>query len=152
MLSPGHMKQRHPIVHRTPHGQIHSLKLILVFGVALATAWRCTHRPDPLSATPRCSNSVQATVSAAKPTVSVAYTEPSANKSGDPLKELANTTIYYDLGAGRILAKKVPASKPTGGGQVSQSIAVPGQSQTETLVRICVTATDRHGNESSMTP
>lgn len=152
MLSPGHMEQRHPIVHRAPRGQIHSRKLILVFGVALATAWGCTHRPDPLSATPRCSNSVQATVSAAKPTVKVTYTEPSVNKSGNPLKELVKTTIYYDLGAGRIRAEEVPATKPTGGGKVSHAIVVPMHSPAETLVRICVTATDRHGNESSMTP
>ncbi|MBH0191638.1 MAG: hypothetical protein HP492_07740 [Nitrospira sp.] len=71
---------------------------------------------------------------------------------GSPLTDLAKTTIYYDLGSGRVLAKDIPATKPTGGGQISQTITVPVQEKGEQPVRICVTATDRHGNESAMVP
>jgi len=84
--------------------------------------------------------------------VKVSYTEPSVSVGGDPLKDLAKTTIYYDLGRGRTLAKDVSATKPTGGGQISESITIPIQTQDEQSVRICVTATDRQGNESAMTP
>jgi hypothetical protein len=84
--------------------------------------------------------------------VSVSYTEPTVTAGGKTLSELAKTTIYYDLGDGRRLAKEVPATKPTGGGRISETIAVPIHSHKEQIVRICVTATDRHGSESAMTP
>jgi hypothetical protein len=105
-----------------------------------------------LPTTLQCSNSVHAKVSAATPTVKVSYTEPSVTSAGGSLNDLAKTTIYYDLGNGRTLAKEIPAKKPTGGGQISQTITVPIQTQSEQSVKICVTATDRHGNESAMTP
>jgi hypothetical protein len=84
--------------------------------------------------------------------VSISYTEPTVTAGGKFLSELAKTTIYYDLGDGRRLAKEVPATKPTGGGQISETISVPIHSHKEQIVRICVTATDRHGKESAMTP
>jgi hypothetical protein len=84
--------------------------------------------------------------------VNVSYTEPTVTAGGTTLSELAKTTIYYDLGDGRRLAKEVPATKPTGGGPISETISVPIGTQGEQVVRICVTATDRHGNESAMAP
>jgi hypothetical protein len=91
-------------------------------------------------------------VGPAKPTVKVSYTEPTVSVGGDPLKDLAKTTIYYDLGKGRTVAKEIPATKPGGGGQISETITIPVQTKGEQSVRICVTATDRQGNESAMTP
>ncbi len=131
-----------------------AVRLSLMFPVlcVVSAAWGCAAlagAPPPAS---QCPNSVHATVSAAKPTVKVSYTEPSVSVGGDPLKDLAKTTIYYDLGRGRTLAKDVPATKPTGGGQISESVTIPIQTQGEQSVRICVTATDRQGNESAMTP
>jgi len=82
----------------------------------------------------------------------VAYTEPSVNQSGDPLRELAKTSVYYDLGDGRVLAKEVPSTKPTGGGQITETVTVPITESKDTFVRLCVTATDRQGRESAMTP
>jgi hypothetical protein len=102
----------------------------------------------PPAAAP-CQNSVQARVSAARPSVTVSYTEPSATAAGGPLEDLAKTSIYYDLGRGRTLAKEVPATNPTGGGQISETVTIPIESQGEQSVSICVTATDRHGNESA---
>lgn len=120
--------------------------------LGLAGGWACTSAPSHPTGTLRCSESVQATVSPQKPTVTVSYTEPSVNVAGNKLQGLAKTTIYYDLGAGRILAKEVPSTNPAGGGQVSEVISVPVPQPREIVVRICVTATDRHGNESAMTP
>jgi hypothetical protein len=84
--------------------------------------------------------------------VHVSYTEPSVTAGGSALNDLAKTTIYYDLGAGRTLVKEIPATKPTGGGHISETIVLPVQTEGEQSVMICVTATDRHGNESMMTP
>jgi hypothetical protein len=108
-----------------------------------------TDQAAPIS---RCPNSAQARVSAAKPTVTVSYTEPVLDEAAGPLKDLAKTTIYYDVGNGRVPIKEVPASTPTGGGKISQTISVPVRGDQETVVRICVTATNQRGNESRSTP
>lgn len=97
-----------------------------------------------------CPDSVQAKVSEAQPTVRVSYTEPSTTVEGTPLTDLSKTTIYYDLGEGRILAKDILATKPTGGGAISETILIP-IGKKEQSVKICVTATDQLGNESTMT-
>ncbi|MBK9307184.1 MAG: hypothetical protein IPM58_08875 [Nitrospira sp.] len=74
------------------------------------------------------------------------------NLEGDPLTSLAKTSIYFDLGNGRTLAKEVPATQLSGGGEISETITIPVKIQHEQPVRICVTATDSHGNESLSTP
>ncbi len=85
--------------------------------------------------------------------MTIIYTEPTHDQAGRPITALSKTTIYYDVGNGRMPVKEVPSTRPAGGGQVSETITLPippdGQ---EGLVNICVTATDRHGNESPMTP
>ncbi|MBL8037845.1 MAG: hypothetical protein JSS38_03425 [Nitrospira sp.] len=65
---------------------------------------------------------------------------------------LAKTSIYYDFGNGRSLAKDVPATHPSGGGEISETITVPIKAGKEQSVKICVTATDSNGNESASTP
>lgn len=119
---------------------------------AVIVSWGCAGHTGNAPSTIRCPNTVQAKVSLAKPTVSVSYTEPSVSVAGGSLADLAKTTIYYDLGNGRTLAKEIPASKATGGGQIFETITIPIRTTGEEPVRICVTATDRHGNESAMTP
>ncbi len=118
----------------------------------LVLSWGCAGHTGNAPSTIRCPNTVQTKVSPVKPTVSVSYTEPSVSVAGGLLSDLAKTTIYYDLGNGRTLAKEIPASKATGGGQIFQTITIPVRTTGEESVRICVTATDRHGNESTMTP
>jgi len=125
--------------------------LTLLVLCTTSVVWGCAGRAGTPPATSRCSNSVHAKVSAAKPTVTVSYTEPSVTVAGESLNDLAKTTIYYDVGSGRTLAKEIPATQPTGGGQISETITVPIQTQSEQSVLICVTATDRYGNESTMT-
>ena len=112
----------------------------------------CAHTSDGSLPAPRCSDTVQTAVNASHKTLTVAYTEPSVNEAGHPLKELDKTSVYYDLGEGRVLAKEVPATKPTGGGQVTETISLPISRSKDTPVRLCVTATDRTGHESAMTP
>ena len=130
-----------------------SVRFALTLLVLCATGggWGCAGRAGVPSTTVQCPNSIHAKVSAAKPTVTVSYTEPSVTVAGGSLNDLAKTTIYYDLGNGRTLAKDIPATKPTGGGQISETITVPIQTQGEQTAMICVTATDRHGNESTTT-
>lgn len=152
MANSDNLTQFHTFPQTCFRRTIAQMGLCLMASIGLVATWGCTRNLASSMAAPRCSSSVQTKVSAAKPTVTVVYTEPTVNQAGNPLKELAKTTIYYDLGTGRTLAREVPSTKPTGGGQISQIITVPAPHQQETVVRICVTATDRHGNESAMTP
>lgn len=122
--------------------------LILFLLWVASPAWGCASRAGVPPGTVRCENAVHAKVSAAKPTVTISYTEPSVSVGGGALEDLAKTSIYYDLGRGRRLAKEVPATKPTGGGQISETITIPIESQGDQSVVVCVTATDRNGNES----
>ena len=118
----------------------------------LTTVSGCAHMSGGSLPAPHCSDTVQTTVNASHKTLTVAYTEPSVNQAGHPLKELAKTSVYYDLGDGRVLAKDVPSTKPTGGGQITETITLPITQSKDTLVRLCVTATDQQGHESAMTP
>ncbi|HKW86408.1 MAG TPA: hypothetical protein VJM82_05000 [Nitrospiraceae bacterium] len=88
-----------------------------------------------------CATSAKVLVKSTKPTVTVSYTEPTTTVDGTPLIALAKTTIYYDLGNGPVKAMDVPATKPTGGGQVSQTVKIPIGPNEGKLVMICVTAT-----------
>ena len=140
-------------VHRSPvRPRLFRHTLALPVLCMMSVVWGCAGLADVRPAQIRCPGSVQTKVSAAKQSVKVSYTEPSVSIEGSPLTDLAKTTIYYDLGSGRVPAKDIPATKPTGGGQITQTISVPVQEKGEQPVRICVTATDRHGNESAMVP
>ena len=120
--------------------------------VCLAAAG-CTPHSLPTNTVHRCPDSVQAKVSRAKPTLTINYTEPTHDQAGRPITALSKTTIYYDVGKGRIPVRDVPATSPSGGGQISERITLPIPSDgQEEVASICVTATDRHGNESPMTP
>ncbi|MFO0700087.1 MAG: hypothetical protein U0236_12750 [Nitrospira sp.] len=123
-----------------------ALVLFLCFELTL---WSCTGiRQTSLP----CPNTVQAKISATKSTVYVSYTEPSLTVEDGPLTRLAKTSIYYDLGHGRSLAKEVPATHPSGGGDISETITIPIKAGQEQSVTVCVTATDSDGNESAATP
>ena len=119
---------------------------------AMIVTWGCAGHREHAPATIRCPDSVHTTVSVAKPTVSVSYTEPSVTIDGKPLTGLAKTTIYYDLGSGRMLAKEIPATTPVGGGHISETITLPTHATGGQTVWICVTATNQYGNESTMNP
>ena len=112
----------------------------------------CTGATASPSNAPRCPGTNRALVTPAKPTVQVSYTEPSADATGTALKTLAKTTIYYDLGMGRIVALEIPATTPKGGGFVKKTITIPLDKHPQRSVSICVTATDSAGHESAMTP
>ncbi len=86
-------------------------------------------------------------VTAADPTVTVTYTEPTTNAVGLSLTNLAKTTIYYDMGDGAVRAKEVPASRATGGGVITQTISIPLQQKPEATVCVFVTATNTQGAE-----
>ena len=125
---------------------------VLVFVFCLTAIPGCASLVGSRGGDLSCPDTVQATVSEARPQVRVSYTEPSLTIDEMALKNLSKTSIYYDLGKGRILAKDIPATQPTGGGQISETIAIPIRKKEEHSVKICVTATDQLGNESTMTP
>ncbi len=145
------LARRLPDSHNFPVAIVRLPGFISV-SVGLAGLWACAHGTDQAATVTRCPNSAQTRVSAAKPTVTVSYTEPTLDQAGGLLKDLAKTTIYYDVGNGRIPIKEVPASQPTGGGKILQTISVPVQGDQDTVVRICVTATNQRGGESRSTP
>ncbi|MGQ0809952.1 MAG: hypothetical protein ACT4OO_01840 [Nitrospiraceae bacterium] len=100
-----------------------------------------------------CHTSTELHVSAAKPTVTVSYQEPTTNSDGTTLQDLAYTTIYFGPPAGPVHMIQVWASDVAGGGQVTiQNLSVPVQPNQQTWLRICVTATDWSKNEGTTQP
>ena len=124
----------------------------LLIGLVLFV-WGCTEAPpqqvgqQPQSSSMTCATSAKVLVKATKPTVTVSYTEPTTTADGTPLIALDKTTIYYDLGNGPVKTMDVPATKPTGGGQVSQTVKIPIGPNEEKSITICVTATSRMRND-----
>ena len=151
-MRPPHIPVALSTIKGRPHDRLSRSALILILGSATVLSVGCAGSIGSEAATLHCPDSIQAKVSAAQPTVPVSYREPSLTLKGNPLESLAKTSIYYDLGDGRTLAKEVPATRSSGGGEISESITVPVKSKDAQSVKICVTATDRDGNESSMTP
>lgn len=125
-----------------------TLRILCLLGVVSGYSGLAEGQPAEI----RCPSTVKTTISAAKPTVNVSYTEPKVDALGKQLDNLAKTTIYYDLGDGRRQAKVVKANNPRGGEPISETISVPIGTQGEQVVRICATATNTDGMESAMTP
>ena len=98
-------------------------------------------RVSPSSHTGSCRISTKTTVTAEKPSIAIAYKEPTTNWIGKPLANLGGTIIYYDIGKGLVKAKEVPATNPKGGGQITESIDIPLGSEKTIEATICVTAT-----------
>jgi hypothetical protein len=79
----------------------------------------------------------------------IEYDEPNVNADGSPLQDLGKTTVYYDAGDGRVLAKELEATSPTGNGHIVTRINVSLPKGTEKNVSVWATAWDKSGNESS---
>ncbi len=62
-----------------------------------------------------CLTSAQITVTASNPVVSISYIEPTTKANGQPLTNLAKTTIYQDIGKGLLKYKEIRATNPGGG-------------------------------------
>lgn len=99
------------------------------------------------SPSPRCMTSAQATIQASKPSVTISYVEPTTKANGQPLTNLAKTTIYHDVGKGLVKYKDIPATNPQGGGKIQETIAFAVSKETSIQATICVTATDTNGRE-----
>ena len=134
---------------RFPHCALRSVPILCLCLTAVSGCAGLVGYQEP---TLHCPDSILAKVSVDHPTVRISYTEPSVTLDGNALTSLAKTSIYYDFGNGRSLAKEVPASQPTGGGEVSETITIPTKSKDEQTVKICASATDQAGNEGFMTP
>jgi len=82
--------------------------------------------------------------------VRLGYEEPTHNKTGTPLSDLAKTSTYYAIPPGSTphLCGEVPASSPTGGGMIDTVCVVPVLQDQEADVQFFVTASDLVGNES----
>jgi len=83
--------------------------------------------------------------------VNMVYQEPTANKTGTPLADLAETTGYYaaPITAQPIPCVTTPATARTGGGTITALCVVPIFRDQEADVRFTVTASDLSGNESA---
>ncbi|RMH37586.1 MAG: hypothetical protein D6690_02085 [Nitrospirae bacterium] len=81
-------------------------------------------------------------------TLTIRYQEPTTQHDGSPLRDLAKTSIYKDVGAGFVKIIDVPASNPAGGGIVEETIPLDAHMKQMRRFKICVTATDRHGLEN----
>lgn len=90
--------------------------------------------------------------------VQATFSEPTQNEPNDagdltPLTDLGKTTIKFQVnGADVTVAKEVPATAPTGGGAVDETIVVPALSLKQASVDFWATATDQGGNESGPSP
>jgi hypothetical protein len=107
--------------------------------------------PRDSSAWAQCGKTTKVKVKAPQSTVTVNYTEPTAGTDGRPLQNLAKTTIYVDAGGGPMIAKIVPATKPTGGGKISEQVTLTVK-DAEKEVAVCVTATDSDDREGPASP
>ncbi|MET0514591.1 MAG: hypothetical protein ABW047_04595 [Nitrospiraceae bacterium] len=107
--------------------------------------------PKDSSAWAQCGKASKVKLKAPESTVTVTYTEPTTGTDGKPLTNLARTTIYVDAGTGPMIGKIVPATKPTGGGNMSEQITLTVK-DAEKEVALCVTATDTDGREGPASP
>jgi hypothetical protein len=107
--------------------------------------------PTDSSAWNQCGMATKVKIRAPESTITVSYTEPTVGTDGKPLENLARTTIYVDAGGGPMIAKIVPATKPSGGGKVSEQVTLSVK-DAEKEVAVCVTATDSENREGPAAP
>jgi hypothetical protein len=81
--------------------------------------------------------------------MTVNYDEPTTNANGTPLTDLKEIKIFYNMGAGAVEGKTIPASQPTGGQHVVTKFTVPVAENQETDVDFWGTAYDTSGNASA---
>ena len=130
---------------------------LAVFPVCCAMISACSSSPVGMlapsdsSAWTQCGNSTKVKVKAPESTITVSYTEPTMGTDGKPLEKLARTTIYVDAGGGPMIAKIVPATRPVGGGKISEQVTLSVK-DAEKEIAICVTATDSENREGLVTP
>ena len=89
---------------------------------------------------------------AATGTATALYNEPTTNSDGTPLTDLAKTTVCGQIGTAAPTCVEVAATKPAGGGAISQVINVAVPDNAKTTVTYWVTATDTSGNPSTKSP
>lgn len=80
--------------------------------------------------------------------ITVTYQEPTTNKNGSALTDLAKTTIYAKSNGTTDKIKDVNATSATGGGTITESFIVAVGPDQEADVEVWATATDVVGNES----
>ncbi|MEX5217496.1 MAG: hypothetical protein NW701_06680 [Nitrospira sp.] len=107
--------------------------------------------PSDSSAWNQCGQATKVKIKAPESTITVSYSEPTVGTDGKPLEKLARTTIYVDGGGGPMIAKIVPATKPSGGGKISEQVTLSVK-DAEKEVAICITATDSENREGPATP
>lgn len=104
------------------------------------------HTEQPLRG--QCHAMAWAVVKPDRASLTVQYQEPTTQQDGSPLKDLMKTSIYTDLGGGFVKIRDIPASSPSGGGMVKETIPLNAQMKLKKRFKICVTATDRRGLEN----
>lgn len=84
-------------------------------------------------------------------TATVTYTEPTVTVSGTPLTNLTETHIYWKQDAGAEAKVVVPASKPQGGGAITQTATYVSPGPCASTI-VSVQATAFNTIESVRTP
>ena len=74
-----------------------------------------------------------------------------SHREGDPTDRRFDDEHPLRLREGTHLAKDIPATKQTGGGEISETTVIPIHENEEESVKICMTATDQLGNERPIT-
>jgi len=78
------------------------------------------------------------------------YTEPITSQDGSPLADLAYTYVEYHVGTNPpVLGPHVPATKPSGGGNITTTVIFNAPAGVQTTVIADVKAVDLNGNTSS---
>ena len=85
------------------------------------------------------------TCTAAACTWIMTWVEPSTVQGGGALTNLTKTTLYIQVGAGAATAFDVPATKPGGGGTVTQQVSVPVAVGQKANIQAWATATNTYG-------
>lgn len=80
--------------------------------------------------------------------LTITYREPTTNKNGTPLLDLEKTSVFTTIGGVKTKVVDVPASKATGGGDISQKTTVDVGVDAEADVIVTTNATDLGGNSS----
>lgn len=74
------------------------------------------------------------------------YKEPTTDADGQPITDLAYTSVFYQVGAEPpVRGPQVPASAPTGGGVIHTTVIVPLAVGERKTFKLWVVATDTTG-------
>lgn len=80
------------------------------------------------------------------------YVEPTTDAVGGVLEDLSHTSVYYKVGNGSaVKSHNVPATSPSGGGNITTNVVVPVAVGQKVTVAFWITTTSLAGFEGGET-